>query len=265
MDLDEFAEKIKISFSCIVKNYRILIIGIFAELLFFFLYGLLSQPFINRIQANFEQMGLFLVSKSSEIGKDYFADALKTSYFSQVILNSISLAIVVYTVYCFTHGFIWRFYLNFQGKREKYSVYIRRFFIVNILWFLLFCVYVVIDLIFYYLDTEAKRIDGTDPFFSNLTKIFLFIIFYFALISYTIIGKYGARKSIRESFKIGIKKIHWILPTYILIGLIMVIANYMANLIDKLGLMALIFYGIVVITPIMGWIRIYLKLMIESL
>jgi hypothetical protein len=266
MNIDQFVDVLKESFSTLTKNYKVLWMGVGADILFFLVYGFASGPFISGILEDLRQIGGQIITKSANLGKDFIGDALNTSYFRNIVILSVILAIIVYFTYCFFHGFIWKFYFRLAEKKGNYFSYMKRFFLVNIWWYLLFVVYVLFDFLSFYIDTAGKNIEPNGIFFlSNISFVFLLIIGYFALISYVLIENNKAWKSIGMSFKIGFKRIHWVFLMYLVIVLAFAIINYLGMLLGKLGYMLLIFFGILIITPMMGLTRVFIKNIVQEL
>ena len=144
--------KIKESFILIRKSYKILWIGIVAELLFLFLFGFFTGPLRNGIGNNLLVLGDLIVGESSQISNDFLSNIIGSEPFRNIIILGIILAIIVYVLYCLFQGFIWRFSFNLIGKKREYIPYIKRFFLVNIPWYILFIAYVLINFIFSYID-----------------------------------------------------------------------------------------------------------------
>jgi hypothetical protein len=137
---------------------------------------------------------------------------------------------------------------------------------VNIFWYILFVGWVIIDFLFTFTDTVGKRLDPQGTFFLDRVSLaIILVIAYFALISYAILSKEKASKSIWLSIRFGFKKIHWLVLMYFVIFLMYSILNYIAMLAGKAHLALLMLFGILIITPLAGWARIFIKNTVDNL
>ena len=267
MDRKIFLKELKESFITLKNEYKVLAIGIIAELSFLFLFVTFAIPFRNAIGNNLLQLGDFIVSQSQQqIGQNFLNDIFSTEYFRNILLLGTSLVLITYLLYCIFHGFIWRFCFNLTAKKGKYVPYIKKFFLVNLFWYPLFVFYIIINFFFSYIDNVGRRTDPSGLFFmENLSNLLLILIIYFAFISYVKIGENKVWKSIKESFRIGIKKFIWVLLMYIIIALVFIAINYLLVPIGNLHYILIIIIGSLIIIPLMLWVRIFIKRVVDAL
>ena len=266
MNKDKFLKTLKESFIILIKNYKILWIGISVELLFILLYGFFSAPLFNGIETNLIYLGDEIISESESLAGN-FANIIGESVHSgNIIVLSGILILVAYVLYCFFQGFLWRFSLNLAGGKEEYIPYIKRFFLINLFWYPIFIVYILVNFFFSYTDIVGRRYDANGFFFfGEITNIILIIILYFAFISYVMIEKHGFWKSIKGSFRIGTRKALWLIITYLIIGVMFLLVNYILILVGLASYMLVVFSGIFIVMPAMIWARILIKEVIKTL
>jgi hypothetical protein len=261
---DVFSGIVK-SWNILKENYKVIWIVISVEILFFILFGFVYSPLYTGMQNNLENLGGEIIQNSENI--DNIANqATNSVYFRNILILGVVLAIIVYILYCIFQGFLWRFSFNLTEKKKRFLPYIKRFFLVNILWYVLFIIYVLINFFFLYVDTVGRRLEPEGTFFlGGLSNVMLIIIAYFAFISYVKIEKLGVWKSIRESFRIGFKKAGWMTLCYMIIGIAFIIVNYALYFLERLNFVVFLFMGIVLIMPLLLIARIFIKLIVEKL
>jgi len=247
------------SLSILLKKKNIIWMGISIELLFFFILGFFAGPLQEGIFNNLLQLG-DLVIQESDITNDIFSVITSSNYFKNLLVLLAILFVLVYFFYGWFQGYLWRFSFNLI-KRDQYKQFIIKFYKINILWYPLFCIFILINFSFFYFDTLAKRVDETAISFEPVTYLLVFIIAYFALPSYAYLTTYPPWKSIKLSIKnaknvldnvylLFIIAIPFILIHLILKGIDKAIIN------DTISLTITLVVGLVTIMPLLIWARL---------
>ncbi|MDO8480419.1 MAG: hypothetical protein Q7S65_01235 [Nanoarchaeota archaeon] len=173
------------------------------DLLFFFVLGAALGLLTIRdlIGQNLLALGDTVIQQSATLK---FSELIFQSvYFQRILLLAGAAALVTYPLYCLFHGWLWKYACQLRGKEFK----VKKFFLVNLLWFPLFCVYVLVSFLFSYVDTIAQRLNpGTFPLMGTISNILFFLIVYFAFLSYALLTKEKAGASIRKAFSMGFGK-----------------------------------------------------------
>jgi hypothetical protein len=266
MNMDVYVRLLAKSFKAVTKNYKIIWIGVFFEICFFIVYGFIRGLFVEGgIGNNLYMLAGSVVSENPDLSQVFFESVVRTSYFRNIVIFALSFAILMYFVYCLFHGLIWKFYFSLSDKKRNYLAYLKKFFLVNIFWYTIFCVLVLVDFLFTYIDTVGKRVEPTGAFYlSTAGSAIMIILFYFTFISYVLIENHKIGISIKLSFKLGLKKLHWIGLTMVVIAVILYIVNYLTMLLN-INFYLLIFSGILIIMPLIGWARILIKEVVDAL
>ncbi len=260
-----FIGNLKDSLIILKKNYRLLWIPILAELLFLILFGFFFGPFRNSIGNNLLSLGDMIVNESSNVGSNIWGSVLKSGYFANIIILSAILAFIAYVLYCLFQGFIWRFCFNLTSKREKHLPYIKKFFMVNLFWYVPFILYVIINFSLTYLDFVGQKFEPSGTFIlGELSNIILIVILYFSFISYALIDKTSVWQSIKKSLYLGTRKVAQLYP--LVIAMILFLVIYMiVGLINLISFWLFLVIAIIVIPLTMIWARIFIKQSVGNL
>ena len=170
--------------------------------------------------------------------------------FQRILILGGVAALVAYPLYCFFHGFLWKFATLLRGK--AFSV--KKFFLVNLLWFPLFCLYLVVNFVFSYFDTVAQRLNpSTFPLLASISNILFFFIAYFAFLSYAFLSTEKAGASIRKAFSTGFGR------KGVPLALALVVMTFAMLLISKLSTISLLaFFMLAYLSypALMLWVRL---------
>jgi hypothetical protein len=253
------------SFRVLKENYKVLWVGIVVEILFLFTFGFFTGPLRNGIGNNLLNLGDIIVGNSENLQDSFFDVILGSMQFRNILLLGMVLAFIVYILYCIFQGFMWKYSMSLNGEKKSYLPYIKKFFLVNSFWYILFLIYIIIDFFVSYVDLVAQRIDNSGAFlFSRITNIMLLVILYFAFISYIILDKHSSWKSIVLSFKLGLKKFWVIILGYVFISVLLIMANYILILASNLHIVFVILLGIFIVIPLLIWARIFLTKVVKQ-
>ncbi|MBR9699720.1 hypothetical protein GOV09_04655 [Candidatus Woesearchaeota archaeon] len=223
------------------KNAKGLFLPAIVDLGFFIVFGFFVLPLRDGIYNNLLQIGDRFITAATELSE--FTLTTMPEFKSMVLLISIAV-IFTYILYSSIHGYLWAYCLQL-GKKKDYSA-IKRFFKLNIFWMILFLVYVAISFLFTYVDQLNQRFEPNAFPLGWIAHILLFIILYFAFLSYAI-----EKKAIRKSFSLVLKG--WPLLVA-MIGFI--IAYILIGSLISLSYPLFIITGIIIIPSAMIYIRL---------
>jgi hypothetical protein len=260
----EFINSLKI----IKKKKIYLIYPSLSDIFFLVFYGFILAGITGYVYA----IGSFVSQNSGAVLRSY----AKSQNLIQFIINQpqirhyvnriLLLIFVVYLIYCFFQGISWKLSSDMRGKRIKFLAYMKQFYTLNISWFLIFMVYNVFSFLTELGRTVMQRINPSGAVSSSIIPTAILIgIFYFTLISYTLIGKYGILKVLAKTFVIGVKKVRYILPMYLIIFLVFSILNLIMFLTFKIHENLMIVTGILLVIPAVTWARVFISVVIDRI
>lgn len=246
------------------ENILQLSFPLLSDLLFLFLYGFFVIGFIAyNVAVQLFKFGVE-ITKSSQM----------PSTFSQMILQEnakpvlikafifiLLMVVITYILYCIFQGFSWWYCRKISGlkKQPKLKNYIKEFYKVNILWFVLFVIYIFIS----FLRDLMNGGEKSEP--SIFMIMIFFVVLYFVLVSYSLLPKIRGIANIKKSFSIGIKKIADILPAYIIIFIVFLIIELLLNYSLKISNTLFVFAGVFLLMPAVSWLRVYFMVIVENL
>ena len=148
-------------------------------------------------------------------------------------------------------------------KKEDLNDYLKKFLLINLIWFPIFCIYYLTSFVFYLLDTLKDR---TSPSIGSvITYAFFLILIYFAAISYVFIQKHKTWKAIKITFKTGVLKIHYCILPYALLVIILLIWNVVFEKIALLNPYLAFVFALLIVLPTITLARILLGHTIQKL
>lgn len=250
-----------------------LLIAAVCDALFFFAYGFIKAPLYNKITDYIVIIGSVVSESASSmvrgtsttIGSIIANDPQASSYFNSLILIFAILAFSVYLVYTFFQSVSWKLSHEIAGKKIGIYDFMKEFAPLTLFWFVLFIVYYLLDF-FADLRNAALQSVGAEPqnLLGGFATFLVLAIFYFGLISYTLIGKGTTTEKIKKSFYVGVKKIKWILPCYAVIAVVYFVLEYILGAIGKANFTAMIIIGLITMIPAITWARVYLINIVEK-
>lgn len=253
------------SFKVLIQQRIKIIFPIILELMFFLVLGFFSGPLLNEIFTNLVYIGDLMAGESVTASKNMWDVVVSSESFAHMALIGVVLILVVYVLYCLFHGIIWRYCMGLNGKGTGYMAYIKRFFLVNILWYILYIFIYLIYFFLFYIDTVGRRINPSGFYFISVIPIFfLLVVVYFALISYVLIYRNNAWKSIRKSIKIGILRSYPLIGNMFLLIIFFFVLNYFLYLLSLVSFVLLVIGGIVILMPMLVFARVYIQKVVDS-
>lgn len=256
----------------IKKNPKKLALSSVIDILFFIVYGFLTAPLFRKLVEYIVIIGTEISQNAASmvrgenptVGSLIANDSQLTQYFHKLLLVYLILAVVIYLVYVFFHSITWKISSEISGRKIGMYDYLKDFALVNIFWVILFIVYHFVSL-YFDLNEAAIRSVQAEPssFFRIALAVLILFTFYFAAISYALIGKVKKGK-IRKSFKIGFKNFRNVLPAYLVVLLVFLILRYILNAVGDYNFVLMIIVGVVTLIPAMTWARVYFTMVVEK-
>lgn len=248
-----------------LKNKKWVLLSSFMDLLFFFVYGFATAPIYRKLVEYINVIGSFAgeaiqtATRESRSMSTILMDPAISSYFYDMILLLIILWITVYVLYCLFQAFNWKIALQLTSKKIRYLDYLKRFAVMNILWFVLFITYYLLGFAIDIRKTIISAVMQTSPssMLNIIMTFFLVIIAYFAVISYVKI-------SLKKAFFIGKSKIRQLLPSILLITIYILVLNIILALLTQISVILAIVTGLILLIPAITLARIYISLMIQK-
>ena len=255
------------SFYILNNNPRCIIFSLIFDLLFFVIYGVVSLAIFNIITDKANILLQIASSNKDSInqliaeGKNLFQAMMLqpgfTSSFKAILLLSLILMVSIYLIYCIFQSLNWRIARNLTGSKFRVSEFMKSFFKINILWFVLF-----------YLGLFFERIIGIVLILSSkkqdtgvIALIIAVLIAYFAFISYALLGKKGA---IKQSFVKGFKDFLIFIPMYFIIALMFFIINYVLLFAQQTNYIFMVVLGFLLFLPALAWARVFICLVVNK-
>ncbi len=254
------------AFVLLRKHKKIVLIATIIDCLFFYAYGLLGGGLTQKLTELFENIVIGVLPGIKQgnaiIDLLFFPNVypLTTSF----LFNLLLLILLIFVLYIVFQGI--NFWLaNNLVKKISYKDYLISFAKVNLLWILGFVVYNIIDLIGRLqerFDTITTGLETTN-YWSIIAKILIFLIIYFALISYT-------KLNLKNAFVIGTKKFKQLF--FLLISslvIILVLMFVLTNLFNAVinyenGEQIFVVIGAVLLFPTMFFLRLYWALCVNK-
>ena len=244
-------QNIKKSWDLLIDNY--LKVGLISllEIIFFFIYGFFYGPIRNGIGNSLLGLGDEIVT-----GADNGVLMLSSNYTINLIILTLLLWVISYLLYSIFQGLIWKYCIGFSYKTEKYM---KKFFLINIIWGIIFGAYFIIDFIISYLDILTSRMNWIIIVLETISKLILILLIYFMIISYIILINNKIFFSFKKCFKSGLKKINSWGIMFIYIGVILIILNYLIYIGFLINEIFGIIFGIFLLMPFLVYMRILLS------
>jgi len=260
------------SFALIKKAPLKLAYPVLIDLVFLFVYGFFSYIITNRIIYYFSSINELMVNNTETFQNSFLTKGLFSAiveipgadvFLKKSLLWIIALVVFIYISYSFFQALSWRLSLNI-AKHKKIKEYMKKFFLINLFWLLFFITYNIISIYLGFKKQVVSRYAEVSDF-SIILFIFIALWLYFMLISYALIERYNARESIKKTFILGIKKVKYILPMYLIVFFIFFIVNYIMLYSGNINQNIAWIIGIFIVLPLFAWARLYIHLVVTQL
>jgi hypothetical protein len=256
----------------IKKNPKKLVLAGVIDVLFFIMYGFLTAPLFRKLIEYVIIIGTEISQNAASIargenptlGSMIAGSPEMTQYFRNMMLVYLLLAIVIYIIYVFFHGTAWKISSDIAGRKIRFYEYLKEFAVVNIFWIILLVVYHLLSLYSDLSDAAARSMQA-EP--GNVFWIIIAVLyvttFYFAAISYALIGKVKKGK-VKKAFAIGTKNAKQVLPAYLLVLLVFFVLRFVLNEIAEFDFWIMLIIGLFTMIPAFTWARVYFTMVVEK-
>ncbi len=265
--------KARQSFKGMILHPKLLFLAMLCDALFFFAYGFVRAPIYHKLSEYIVIIGSVLSESAASMARGNSQtmssiianDPAASGYFNSLLLLYALLGFSVYLVYTFFHSVSWKLSYDIRGNKIGMYKFMKEFASLTLFWFVIFIIYYFIDF-FAELRQAALQSIGVESqnLLGGVMLFFLIAIFYFGMISYTIIGKGTTFGKVKKSFYIGVKKAHYIIPVYAVIAVVFFVLDYILGRIGAVNLYAMIIIGLLTMVPALTWARVYLSVVVEK-
>ncbi len=267
--LDKAAQSLKGMF----LHPKLLFLAALCDALFFFAYGFIRAPLYYKISEYIAIIGSIISESAASMARGTSQtvssiianDPAASSYFNSLLLVYAILGFSVYLIYTFFHSVSWKLSYDIRGNKIGMYKFMNEFASLTLFWFVLFTIYYFIDF-FAELRQAALQSIGAESqnLLGGVMLFFLIAIFYFGLISYTLIGKGTTFGKAKQSLWVGIRKAHYIIPAYAVIAVVYFVLDYILGRIGAVNFYAMVVVGLLTIIPAMTWARVFLSVIVEK-
>ncbi|MBI2134532.1 hypothetical protein HYU09_00945 [Candidatus Woesearchaeota archaeon] len=219
------------------------------DILFYFIFMQIGNFFIKIIEK--KAANVDLTQNLLGLNQQAAAGLLGSvrGFFFFLIFSAILFLLLMVINWSIFKGLIWTITAN---KKFNFN-FLKKFFLLNLVWLpfwflLIFLFAVIIN-------------PATAPILMIITVI---TAFYFTNILYPLFLRDNKLRKIKEAFKLGIKKIHYFIVPYAVIGVLFYIISKAYSLIAaNIGLNPNVFFGILLV--FIAWARYYFVEIVGSL
>jgi hypothetical protein len=273
--MNSIISNLKSSVKLLKEHKPLVLLSASIDLLFLFVYGFVFSMVFSRIGGYLLELYNLMMESPQQIqgsllGKGLFSALRATPemsfVFNKLIIWFLILGIMIYVLYSVFQGISWRISYRIIGKKIAYSRFIVKFALVNLFWFVFYIIYQIIDYLF---DLNAMIAGNMDlgqsapglSFIAFMLWISMFVIGYFALISYTLVMKH---RVIRKSFGLGFKKFKVLLPAYLTVLAVFFVINLLLVLSSRISPVVMFALGMVTVFPAMTWARVFFGIVVDK-
>jgi len=258
------------SYKAIRKNPSYVAVPFFIDLLFLFVFFIAYNFFLGNIMNKVISL-LMLTGKALQglTQTDISLNVLSNQQQMNSLIISIGfwifgLVILSYLLYCIFQGLVWFIAHKMFKIKTRPADYIKRFFAVNLVWYLMVVIigYFYVKAVIY---TQVLRTPSNLETVNIFSTILLIVICYFAFVSYALIKKYGFIDSIKKSFSLATKEFSTIASMYILFILAFFLIDIILKLIFMISTALMIIVGIILIFPVIAYMRLVIISIVEGL
>ena len=183
------------------------------DALFLFLFGFVVSGFFQKLIELMFAAGNITIQQSAaaqsteSVWEFVKQDPVLQQLTWKIILVLVLLALAIYGIYCIIQGAVWGL-LGSWVKKTSMKTYMKRFFLVNILFGILFCIFVVVSY-FARLQTNISKnlVPGVlPPDYSTPLIITAIVLLYLSSLSYILIIKQKPLQALKNTFKLTFTK-----------------------------------------------------------
>jgi len=257
-----------------LKAYpKILLVSALCDVLFFFIFGFITAPLYMKITEYIviigttisESASLLMRGQEATISSIISNNPETSMYFNRLILIYVILAISIYIIYTFFHSVSWRISFSIAGKKTSIYKFMKEFSLLTLFWFAIYIIYYFID---FFSELRMAALQSmnieSQNLFGSFATVIVILIFYFSMISYTLIGKGNTREKIKKSLIIGVKKAKYLIPCYAVIAVVYLILETILDKLATVNVYLMVIVGLLTMIPAITWARVYLISIVEK-
>ncbi|MBD3361366.1 hypothetical protein GF358_01090 [Candidatus Woesearchaeota archaeon] len=248
----------KKSFFLIKDSFGYFLACIGIDVLFFIALGFFTAPFSAKMRLYLVQIAGFFSQNMQELGRGSFLTALfnpeTMSLWKLIFWQFLLFLAVMYLVYVVLQSVVWNLSLKLAKKNISYLVYVKKFALVNIFWFVLFILYGLLDLIGDL--NQALNPDVRFNFFSVFASFFVLVLGYFVVISYSTL-------KVKKSFVIGWKHNNFLFSRYFVVILYFFILNFVLARLAEINYILAVSVGLIFFLPAVAFARVWMAANIQ--
>lgn len=238
------------AFTFLKKNPLLLIAACLLDAAFFFAWGFYTTPINERIV---EQAILVANSAGENLKQGNLSALLPLN--PQILSLLGILFITSFLLYVIFHGTNWWIAQKLVNRKTGYKQYVLGFAKVNLLWLLAYALYRIFDVI---IALRATIVEKLAPGLPNIAAYFLFafllVMTFAALFSYPTLK---ARTLFTTPLNISS-------PLTLLTLSVFLAAHYVANLFEYIHPDAALIAGILLVLPMLTYLRVYITTVITN-
>jgi hypothetical protein len=161
------------------------------------------------------------------------------------------LGVVVFVLYCLFQGLNWYLAKTLIGKPGKWRTFLLRFTKINVLWFLLYAIWYVVDAVFDLRRLAIEKATGQTASGAGIALLAVIaIMIYFALVSYPLM-------SVRAGFVLGIRRFAVLVPAFVLIAVQFLAANRLLAWLAPISRTTVFVLGAIFLFVLFAWTRVF--------
>ena len=230
------------------------------DLLFLFLAGLTNLVLVKKLTGIMYIIGGLLSKASLDVGAggapSFFgllSAAQAWGGVAQFVVLFIVWVLGLYFLYCLFHGMGWRLAYDMIGRQQPLLPFVKRFFRINISWYLLFVLLNAVLFIVSYLTTSIAK--KTEVSVHRLWYVPFLLLLYVALVSYTRLEE--TRATGKDALRLAGTGKTRLFPTYLLILLLFAVIDIILLGVSYLGQIPLVIAGFLLFIPAFTVARVY--------
>lgn len=257
--------QLKQAFKTAYKNKGLFLLSCTLDIVLFLIYGFATAPIYNKLLAHINLIGSnagTAVQEATRYNQGFFAILAHESikpYVYKIALLLLLLAATIYLIYCILQAINWKIALQMTGKKIRYIDYLKKFLIINTIWFSLYIIYYLLVLAVDLRKILITTITQAQPSsaLNIILTFYLILIAYFAAISYV-------KLSVKKSWQTGTAEIKQLFPSVLLIAAYLLLINIITGQLISLNPIIGMTAGTILLIPAFTIGRIYISLRIDK-
>ncbi|MFO8015652.1 MAG: hypothetical protein R6U32_00965 [Candidatus Woesearchaeota archaeon] len=265
----DFPTALKGSYQAFAAKPLYILSSFFVDILFFLLFGIAYSFFGMKMMESLIDINT-LVSRMNEdfalVSSGAYNNTVIASLMEQqhvlmehlttIAISAAWIILITYILWCMLQGINWHSTAGAaQKKRPRFTVYLRRFSLLNLVWLLLALLagYGAYKLSVY--NTVSRIMLVSQNTINYLMLAALVVIFYFAVVSYVLAGENSFGRALKGAFALGVRKAD-IYGFLFLLTAIKLAAIYLIISLISQGFVVSVLLNLVLMLPVLSWSRL---------